>query len=165
MPGIGGRLGWNEPPPAAIGLHAKQRIADLLDRLHHLLEMKRRPERFDLRQQCVAETLPGDVRQARNVVDRLLRIEFRALPADLVEDVDHVRLHVEQTKLEHREQPARSGADDQHVGFDRFAHMFPRRLDCGCTDMGDVAEMCSGAAASVLIAKFASVVSEFEVPR
>src|SRR5262249_59425556 len=66
---------------------------------------------------------------------------------------------------EHREQPARPRADDQHVGFDRFAHMFPRRLDCGCTDMGDVAEMCSGAAASVRIAKFATVVFEFEVPR
>ena len=33
----------------AIGRHAKQRIADLLDRLHHLLQMKRRPERLDLR--------------------------------------------------------------------------------------------------------------------
>ena len=54
MPGIGGRLGWNEPPPAAIttilasntlplvGRDAKQRIADLLDRLDHLLQMKGR---------------------------------------------------------------------------------------------------------------------------
>ncbi len=132
---------------AAIGLHAEQRIADLLDRPHHLLKVKRRPERFDLRQQGVAETLPGDVGHARNVVDRLLRIELRALTADLVEDVDHVRLHVEQTKLEHREQPARSGADDQHVGLDRFAHAFSRRLACGCVLIWVMLRECVAAAA------------------
>ena len=54
MPGIGGRFGWNEPPPAAIttilrlehlagvGGDAEQRIADLLDRLDHLAEVEGR---------------------------------------------------------------------------------------------------------------------------
>ena len=54
MPGIGGRLGWNEPPPAAIDDHlglehlagvggdAEQRVADLLDRLDHLAEVEGR---------------------------------------------------------------------------------------------------------------------------
>ena len=58
----------------------------------------------------------------RNVVDRLLRIELGALAADLVEDVDEVRLHVEQAELEHREQADRARADDEHVGLDRFTH-------------------------------------------
>ena len=108
---------------AAVGGHAEHGIADLLDRLDHLLQMKGRAERLDLRHQRVAEALAGDVGNARNVVDRLLRIELGALAADLVEDVDDMRLHVEQAELEHREQPARSRADDQHVGLDRFGHV------------------------------------------
>ena len=71
MPGIGGRLGWNEPPPAAIitdlglehlalvGGDAKQRIADLLDGLDHLLQMKGRLERLDLRHQRIDQPLRG----------------------------------------------------------------------------------------------------------
>ncbi len=92
--------------------------------------MKGRSEWFDLREQRVAETLPGDVRQARDVIDRLFRIKLRALTADLIENVDDMRFHVEQAKLEHRKQPARSGTDDQHVGLDRFAHAFATRLAC-----------------------------------
>src|SRR5262245_12884038 len=90
--------------------------------------MKRRAEWLDLRHQRVAKPLAGDVRQSRDVVDRLLRIKLRALATDLVEDVEYVRLHVEQAKLEYREQPAWSGTDDQHVGLDRFAHAILVRL-------------------------------------
>ena len=131
MPAIGGRLGWNEPPPAAITITLtsntlprsvvtrNSRIADALDRLHHLAEMEGRAERLDLLHQRVGEPLAGDVGNAGNVVDRLLRIELGALAADLVEDVDQVRLHVEQAELEHREQADRPGADDERVGLDR----------------------------------------------
>src|SRR5262245_65014522 len=84
--------------------------------------MEGRSERFDLRHQRLAQALAGDVRQRGDVVDRLLRIELRALAADLVEDVDEMRLHVEQAELEHGEEPARPRTDDQHVGLDRFAH-------------------------------------------
>src|SRR5205807_1271580 len=61
---------------------------------------------------------------AGNVVDRLFRIKLGALAAGLVEDVDKVRLDVEQAKLEHGEQADRPRADNQHIGFDRFAHSF-----------------------------------------
>ena len=60
---------------------------------------------------------------AGNVVDRLLRIKLGALAADLVEDVDEVRLHVEQAQLEHGEQADRARADDEHVSLDRFGHV------------------------------------------
>ena len=72
MPAIGGRLGWNEPPPAAITTHlrledlagvgrdAEQRIADLLQRRHHLAEMEGRIERLDLLHQGVGQALAGD---------------------------------------------------------------------------------------------------------
>jgi len=34
-----------------------------------------------------------------------------------------MRLHVEEAKLEHGEQSARARANNQHIGFDRFAHI------------------------------------------
>ena len=113
MPGIGGRLGWNEPPPAAITttLHSNtlppsvvtrnSRLADALDALDHLAEMKLRAERLDLLHQRVDQPLRRDLRDRRNVVDRLLGIKLGALAADLVEDVDEVRLDVEQAEFEH----------------------------------------------------------------
>ena len=111
MPGTGGRFGWNEPPPAEITttLHSKtwpasvvtrnSRIADLLDLLDHLVEMEGRVERLDLLHQRFGQALPGDVGNAGNVVDRLLRIKLGALAADLVEDVDQMRLDVEQAQV------------------------------------------------------------------
>src|SRR5262249_15616236 len=107
---------------AAIGADAKQGIADALDRLHHFLQVKGRAERLDLRQQGIADALPSDVGNARNVIDRLLGIELRALATDLVENVDDVRLHVEETELKYRKEPAWSGPDDEHVALDGFCH-------------------------------------------
>src|ERR1700732_2988463 len=64
----------------------------------------------------------GGERHAGNVVDRLFRIKLRTLAADLVEDVDEMRLHVEQPELEHGKKSARARADDEHVVLDRFVH-------------------------------------------
>ena len=97
-------------------------VADLLQRRHHLAEMEGRVERLDLLHQRVGEAVAGDVGNAGNVVDRLFRIKLGALAADLVEDVDQVRLDVEQAELEHREQADRPRADDQNVGLDGLTH-------------------------------------------
>jgi hypothetical protein len=43
---------------AAVGADAEQRIADALDRLHHLVEMERRTERLDLRHQRIGRPWP-----------------------------------------------------------------------------------------------------------
>ena len=108
---------------AGIGRDAKAGIADLLDRLHHLVEMEGRMKRLDLFHQRFGQALAGDEGNAGNVVDRLFRIEFGALAAELVEDVDHMRLHVQQAQFEDRKQAARTRANNQHIGFDRFAHV------------------------------------------
>ena len=108
---------------ALIGLHAKQRVADLLDRLDHLAEMKLRIERLDLLHQALDQAVRAGDGDAGNVVDRLLRIKLGALAADLVENIDEVAFHVEQSELEHREQADGSGADNDYVGLDRFAHV------------------------------------------
>ena len=60
-------------------------------------------ERLDLLHQCLGKALAGDERNSRNVVDRLFRIELGALSANLIEDVDEMRLHVEQAQLENGE--------------------------------------------------------------
>src|SRR5439155_1582740 len=71
---------------ATVGLHPEQRIANLLNRLHHLVEVEGRVERLDLLEQRVGDALAGHHGDAGNVVDRLFRIELGALAADLVED-------------------------------------------------------------------------------
>ena len=108
---------------AGIGRDAKAGIADLLDRLHHLVEMEGRMERLDLFEQRFRQALAGDEGNAGNVVDRFFRIELGALAADLVEDVDHMRLHVQEAQFEDGKQAARTRANNQHIGFDRFAHV------------------------------------------
>ena len=80
-----------------------------------------RVERLDLFQQPVGQLLAGDDGQARNVVDRLFRIQLGALPARPVEDVDQVALQVQQPQLEHGEQADGAGADDHDIGLDRLA--------------------------------------------
>jgi len=107
----------------------KSGIADLLDRLHHLVEMEGRLEWLDLLHQRIRYALAGDERNSRDVVDRLFRIELGTLAADLVEDVDKMHFHIEQAQFENGKQPARARANDQHVGFDRFAHIVSFRLD------------------------------------
>ena len=78
--------------------------------------MELRLERRDLLHQVVGQPLPGDHREAGNVVDRLFRIELGALPARPVENVDHVAFEIEQPELEHGEQPHRAPADHHHIG-------------------------------------------------
>jgi hypothetical protein len=90
--------------------------------LDHLAEMKLRIERLDLLHQRIDEALRAGHRDAGNVVDRLFRIKLRALAADLVENVDEMRFHVEQAEFEHGKQADRTGADNNHVCFDRFDH-------------------------------------------
>src|SRR5262249_20317675 len=58
---------------AAVGFHAKQRIADPLDRLDHFLKVEFRLERLDLRHQGVDQTLSRAIGHAGNVVDRFFR--------------------------------------------------------------------------------------------
>src|SRR4051812_14925234 len=98
--------------------------------------MEGRMERLDLLHQRVGEALPRNVRNAGNVVDRLFRIELGALAADLVEDVDEMRLHVEKAELEGGEQTAGSGANNQHIGFDRVAHVVSLLVVIGWTAPG-----------------------------
>ena len=142
MPASGGRLGVNEPPPAAMTttLQMNSLPASVLRRKRpsgsRSSSSTRSPrwncgaERLDLLQQPVGELLPGDDRQPGNVVDRLFGIELGALAARLVEDVDDVRLDVDEPQLEHGKQADGAGADDHGIGLDRAAGLrrpAPRR--------------------------------------
>ena len=134
MPGTGGRFGWNEPPPAATTstLHSNTVPASVVTRNSGSpifstvsiisLRWNGRVERLDLLHQRFGQAVAGDHRNAGNVVDRLFRIQLGALAADLVEDVDQMGLDIEKAQFEHGEQSARTRANNQHIGFDRFGH-------------------------------------------
>jgi hypothetical protein len=63
-----------------------------------------------------------DRRVRRDVVDRLFRVQRRALAADRVERVDHRAAHPQHPALEDREKPDRPGADDRNIRLDRGRH-------------------------------------------
>ncbi len=81
---------------AGIGGELPLAVRQPLQRRGHLAKMELRPEGLDLVEQAVRQVLPGDDRQTRNVVDRFFGIELGALPARPVEDVDQMRLEIEQ---------------------------------------------------------------------
>jgi hypothetical protein len=90
---------------AGIGAHAEAAI-HALQFGDHFAEVELRTERADLLHQLVDELLPRDDRPAGNVVDGLFRIEFGALAARTVENVDQVALEVEEAQFEDGKQPA-----------------------------------------------------------
>ena len=69
----------------------------------------------DLLHQIVDQALARDHRESGNVVDRLLRIKLGALPADHGQNVDHMRLDIEQAEFEHGEEPDGARADDHGI--------------------------------------------------
>ena len=92
-------------------------------------------ERLDLLEQAVDEFLRTADRQRRNVIDRLVRIELRALAARSGERVDDVGLDAKQAQLKDLKQPARAGPNDDDVGDHRcarrgarFGHALPLYL-------------------------------------
>ena len=103
---------------AGIGREPEPPIARALEAIDALAQMQLGTERLDLRQQPVGQLLARDDGERGDVVDRLFRIELGALPAGLLQDVDDVRLDVEQAELEHRKQADGPGADDHGVGLD-----------------------------------------------
>ena len=110
---------------AGVGPHPERglvRRSGGLQRRHHLAEMVGRVEGFDLLDEIVDQALAGDDGKARNVVDRLFRIKLGALAAGARQDVHEMGADIEQAQLEHGEQAGRTGADDDNVGSDRFAH-------------------------------------------
>src|SRR5450830_690 len=96
-----------------------------------LTQMESRIKRFDLLEQVVGQFLACAHRYGRNVVDRLVRIQFDALAADIGERVDNVRLDFQQAQLKYLEQADRACADDDGIGFDRrcFAGVSGRNLE------------------------------------
>src|SRR5262249_17467238 len=77
--------------------------------------MELRVKRLVLLPQPVGPFLTGDDRDARDVVDRLLRIELGALAAGPVQNVDQMALQVEKPQFENGEQPDGACAYDYHI--------------------------------------------------
>ena len=73
-----------------------------------------------LRRQVRDQVHRRDLRVSRNVVDRFLRIQRRALTAQHIKRIDDMALHLQHAAFEHREQADRPGPYDQNVsGMER----------------------------------------------
>ena len=86
---------------------------------YFLSEMKLGRERLDLLQQPINKFLRAAYRQRRDIVDRFIRIQLRALSARVRERVDDVRLYAQQPELENLKQTTGTCADDEGVSPDR----------------------------------------------
>ncbi len=101
-------------------------LRDLAHGHGHFAQMVLGAEGMDLFQQAHGQVVAGDDRPCRDVVDRLFRIEFRALTADLVENVDQMAFDIEQPQFEDAEQAYWAGTDNDDIsrpglaGFQRF---------------------------------------------
>nr|GEU28069.1 hypothetical protein [Tanacetum cinerariifolium] len=85
---------------------------------HFLAQVERRFERFDLLEQVVGQFLAGARWHGRDVVDRLVGIQFDALSAHRAQRIDHVGFDFQQAQFEDLEQADRAGANDDGIGFD-----------------------------------------------
>ena len=104
---------------AGRGDHAEAAAFLRRDLEHFLAEVELRIERLDLLHQAVDQFLRAADRQRRDVVDRLVRIQLGALPARRRQRIEHMGLDAQQAELEHLEQAAGTGADDDDLGTDR----------------------------------------------
>ncbi len=103
---------------AAARLDVETAVLTLHDRGHFLAEVHAGAERLDLLLQPLDELACRADRHRRNVVNRLVGIQLRALAAGVRERIDDVSIDAEQPKLEHLEQPAGTGTDDHDLGFE-----------------------------------------------
>ena len=85
-------------------------------------EQARGGERRDLMFKSRHQFAGGDRRMGGDVVDRLFRIERRALAAGLAKRVDQYGMQLQHPQLEHGEQAGRAGPDDGDVGLEALGH-------------------------------------------
>ena len=83
-----------------------------------LAEMEHGAHRGNLLHQALDEFLRAADGQRRDIVDRLVGVQLRALAARVLQGVDDVALDAEQAEFEDLEQAGRAGADDQGIGLD-----------------------------------------------
>ena len=97
------------------GLDQERIIVLALNDRHFLAEVHASAKRFNLLQKLVSQLLAGAHRDGRNVVDRLVGIQLRALPAGLTNRVDQLRFQPQQAQLEYLKQPTWAGANDDDI--------------------------------------------------
>ena len=99
-------------------------VRKLVQDFRHLAEMEGRVERRDLFQQPVCQVLPRNYGPGGNVVNRFFGVEFGALAARLIQNIDQMGLHIEKAEFEHREKPDWPRADDNHIRLVPFGLEF-----------------------------------------
>ena len=75
-------------------------------------------ERFDLLEQIINQSLTGNDRKAGNVINGLFGIKLSALAADFRQNINQMRLDIQQSQFKHRKQADRTCSDNQGISFD-----------------------------------------------
>ncbi len=70
-----------------------------------------------LLEQSLGQLLAGADRDARDIVDRLVRVELGALPAGLTNGVNDLGFEPQEAEFEHLEQTARPGANYDDISL------------------------------------------------
>jgi hypothetical protein len=74
-------------------------------------------EWLDLLHKLIRELLASHDRNSRDIVYWLLGIKLRTLTTWAIENIDNVTLNVEQSKLEHGEEPDWPRTDNDNIGL------------------------------------------------
>lgn len=98
----------------------KSAISLSFDGANQLVPMELWFEGFDLPEQSFGQFPTGAKRNARNIVNRLVRIERNALATRVGQRVHDMGADTLQSELKNLKQPNRTGANDERVG--RYGH-------------------------------------------
>jgi len=110
--------GLGDEAGAGRRFHVEAAVFAALHERHFLAQVEGRLERRDLLEQVVGQFLAGAHRHGRNVVNRLVRVQFHALATHRRQGIDDVGLDFKETQFEYLEQADRARADDHGIGID-----------------------------------------------
>ena len=77
--------------------------------------MEGRAEGLNLLHERVSQLLASAHRNCRNIVDRLVGVQFNWLTTGVGQAVNHVRLDLQQAQLKHLKQAHRARANDDRI--------------------------------------------------
>ena len=108
---------------AGRGFEIKRPSSRLATLLTSLAQMERRLERLGLFHEAVGQLLAGADRHRRDVVNRFVGIKLDGLAADLgqLESITWALISSRPSSNTWNRAPARAGANDDGIGFDRAA--------------------------------------------
>src|SRR5690606_34205713 len=115
---------------AGVRLYVKGVVLLAPDDGYFLAKVHAAVKRLDLLQEVVCQLFSRAYGDSRDVVDRLVRVKLGTLAAGFRNRIDNLRLQPQQAELEHLEQAARTGSDDNDICIDHSSAPLNSRRYC-----------------------------------